>query len=271
MLSLRDRGKKKIMQGEREGEREWTREAKGDAKLLNRWPRSSRRGDDDGERPIRPLLPRFCYSPVPWDAAIQRACMAAMRFRDERRGREKRKKGTLLRRRRREKESKFKSFFFFMASELVEALHFYRLLESCLFSFSSLGHFRENQTHFFCSLSLPVQRDPLCQAYAPEQKRKERMGPLLGGGRPLVAPQPSTMMMPSTSSPAVPRAAFAPAPRHPCPAAPRAAGGMSYKDAGVDIDAGNELVRRIQKLNPSIGGFSGMVPFGESRLIARVD
>ena len=43
----------------------------------------------------------------------------------------------------------------------------------------------------------------------------------------------------------------------------RAAGkGLSYKDAGVDIDAGNELVRRIQKLNPSIGGFSGMVPFG---------
>lgn len=39
-------------------------------------------------------------------------------------------------------------------------------------------------------------------------------------------------------------------------------GGLSYRDAGVDIDAGNELVRRIQKLNPSIGGFSGMVPFG---------
>ena len=170
-----------------------------------------------------------------------------------------------------ERKNRSSRGFFFMASELVEALHFYRLLESCLFSFSSLGHFRENQTHFFCSLSLPVQRDPLCQAYAPEQKRKERMGPLLGRGRPLVAPQPSTMMMPSTSSPAVPRAAFAPAPRHPCPAAPRAAGGMSYKDAGVDIDAGNELVRRIQKLNPSIGGFSGMVPFGESRLIARVD
>ena len=92
------------------------------------------------------------------------------------------------------------------------------------------------------------------------------MAPLLGGGRTLAA-QPSTsmMMMPSTSSPAVPRAAFAPAPRHPCPAAPRAAGGMSYKDAGVDIDAGNELVRRIQKLNPSIGGFSGMVPFGEPK------
>ena len=30
----------------------------------------------------------------------------------------------------------------------------------------------------------------------------------------------------------------------------------------MDINAGNELVRRIQKLNPSIGGFSGMVPFG---------
>ena len=30
----------------------------------------------------------------------------------------------------------------------------------------------------------------------------------------------------------------------------------------MDIDAGSELVRRIQKMNPSIGGFSGMVPFG---------
>lgn len=38
--------------------------------------------------------------------------------------------------------------------------------------------------------------------------------------------------------------------------------GLSYKEAGVDIDAGNELVKRIQKLNPSIGGFSGLVPFG---------
>ena len=39
-------------------------------------------------------------------------------------------------------------------------------------------------------------------------------------------------------------------------------GGLSYKDSGVDIDAGAELVRRIQKLSPSIGGFSGLVPFG---------
>ena len=38
---------------------------------------------------------------------------------------------------------------------------------------------------------------------------------------------------------------------------------LDYKAAGVDIDAGNELVRRIKKMNPSIGGFSGMVPFGK--------
>lgn len=38
---------------------------------------------------------------------------------------------------------------------------------------------------------------------------------------------------------------------------------LDYKQAGVDIDAGAELVKRIQKLNPSIGGFSGLVPFGE--------
>ena len=42
-----------------------------------------------------------------------------------------------------------------------------------------------------------------------------------------------------------------------------AAQALDYRQAGVDIDAGAELVRRIQKLNPSIGGFSGLVPFGE--------
>jgi phosphoribosylformylglycinamidine cyclo-ligase len=46
---------------------------------------------------------------------------------------------------------------------------------------------------------------------------------------------------------------------------------LSYKAAGVDIDAGDELVRRIQKLNPSIGGFSGLVPFGDSYLVAGTD
>ena len=80
-------------------------------------------------------------------------------------------------------------------------------------------------------------------------------------------PQPSTSS--STSMPAVVvtrAAAFTPRRSRPSISlAPRAMGGMSYKDAGVDIDAGNELVRRIQKLNPSIGGFSGMVPFGEKR------
>lgn len=55
------------------------------------------------------------------------------------------------------------------------------------------------------------------------------------------------------------------------PAAAAQRGGLSYKDAGVDIDAGNELVRRIQKLNPNIGGFSGMVPFGDSFLVAGTD
>lgn len=49
--------------------------------------------------------------------------------------------------------------------------------------------------------------------------------------------------------------------RHICKAGSE---GLSYKSAGVDIEAGNELVKRIQKLNPSIGGFSGMVPFGTS-------
>lgn len=39
----------------------------------------------------------------------------------------------------------------------------------------------------------------------------------------------------------------------------------------MDIDAGNELVNRIKKLNPSIGGFSGLYPFGDSYLVAGTD
>lgn len=46
---------------------------------------------------------------------------------------------------------------------------------------------------------------------------------------------------------------------------------LTYRKAGVDIDAGDELVKRIQKLNPSIGGFSGLVPFGDSFLVAGTD
>jgi len=46
---------------------------------------------------------------------------------------------------------------------------------------------------------------------------------------------------------------------------------ITYKDAGVDIDAGNELVSRIKKLSPEIGGFSGLFPFGDSFLVAGTD
>lgn len=41
-------------------------------------------------------------------------------------------------------------------------------------------------------------------------------------------------------------------------------GGLTYKDAGVDIDAGSELVRRIAKMAPGIGGFGGHFPLGLS-------
>ena len=39
---------------------------------------------------------------------------------------------------------------------------------------------------------------------------------------------------------------------------------MNYKDSGVDIDAGNEFVKKLKKKAPSIGGFGGMfkVPRG---------
>lgn len=38
---------------------------------------------------------------------------------------------------------------------------------------------------------------------------------------------------------------------------------MTYKKAGVDIDAGDALVDRIKKMSPLIGGFAGMVPLGK--------
>lgn len=38
--------------------------------------------------------------------------------------------------------------------------------------------------------------------------------------------------------------------------------GFTYKDSGVDINAGNELIKRISKMAPRIGGFSGRVPRG---------
>lgn len=47
--------------------------------------------------------------------------------------------------------------------------------------------------------------------------------------------------------------------------------GLSYKDAGVDIDAGSELVRRIAAMAPGIGGFGGLFPLGDSYLVAGTD
>lgn len=43
---------------------------------------------------------------------------------------------------------------------------------------------------------------------------------------------------------------------------------LSYRDAGVDIEAGNELVSRIQKFTKGIGGFAGTYPLGDGRLLA---
>ncbi|XP_008776989.1 phosphoribosylformylglycinamidine cyclo-ligase, chloroplastic/mitochondrial-like [Phoenix dactylifera] len=47
--------------------------------------------------------------------------------------------------------------------------------------------------------------------------------------------------------------------------------GLTYKDAGVDIDAGTELVRRIAKMAPGVGGFGGLFPLGDSYLVAGTD
>ncbi|MBB64710.1 MAG: phosphoribosylformylglycinamidine cyclo-ligase [Waddliaceae bacterium] len=46
---------------------------------------------------------------------------------------------------------------------------------------------------------------------------------------------------------------------------------MTYEDAGVNISSGNELVERIKKRCPSIGGFSGLFPFGDQFLVGSTD
>jgi len=47
---------------------------------------------------------------------------------------------------------------------------------------------------------------------------------------------------------------------------------LTYKLSGVDIAAGDELVRRIQALAPGIGGFSGLYPIDSERfLVASTD
>ncbi|WVZ96058.1 hypothetical protein U9M48_041741 [Paspalum notatum var. saurae] len=47
--------------------------------------------------------------------------------------------------------------------------------------------------------------------------------------------------------------------------------GMTYKDAGVDIDAGAELVRRIAKFAPGIGSFGGLFPWEDNYFVAGTD
>ncbi|MFC1501126.1 phosphoribosylformylglycinamidine cyclo-ligase [Elusimicrobiota bacterium] len=40
---------------------------------------------------------------------------------------------------------------------------------------------------------------------------------------------------------------------------------ITYKKAGVNIDAGNKLVKRIKKMVPSLGGFSGLFPLEKTK------
>jgi phosphoribosylformylglycinamidine cyclo-ligase len=42
---------------------------------------------------------------------------------------------------------------------------------------------------------------------------------------------------------------------------------LTYRDSGVDIDAGNELVNRIKGFTKGIGGFAGMVPIDSERML----
>lgn len=46
---------------------------------------------------------------------------------------------------------------------------------------------------------------------------------------------------------------------------------ITYKQAGVDVGAGGEVVRRIKKLAPGIGFFSGFFPLGKDYLVAAAD
>jgi phosphoribosylformylglycinamidine cyclo-ligase len=41
---------------------------------------------------------------------------------------------------------------------------------------------------------------------------------------------------------------------------------ITYRKAGVDVDAGNALVERIKKMSPVIGGFAGLVPLPKKGL-----
>lgn len=45
----------------------------------------------------------------------------------------------------------------------------------------------------------------------------------------------------------------------------------TYKESGVDIEAGDELVERLKKRLPHLGGFAGLYPLGDSYLVAGTD
>ncbi len=46
---------------------------------------------------------------------------------------------------------------------------------------------------------------------------------------------------------------------------------ITYKDAGVDIDAGLEVVRRIKKMIPKVGGFGGMFEYEDTIFVQSID
>jgi phosphoribosylformylglycinamidine cyclo-ligase len=46
---------------------------------------------------------------------------------------------------------------------------------------------------------------------------------------------------------------------------------ITYKQAGVDIEAGNEVVRRIKKIARGIGLFGGLYPLGKNYLVGAAD
>ncbi len=46
---------------------------------------------------------------------------------------------------------------------------------------------------------------------------------------------------------------------------------LNYKEAGVDIARGDDLVERLKKFCPDIGGFGGLYPLGDNYLVAGTD
>ena len=46
---------------------------------------------------------------------------------------------------------------------------------------------------------------------------------------------------------------------------------ITYKQAGVDIEAGYEVVKRIKKVARGIGFFGGLFPFGKYYLVGATD